>query len=949
MSTINGISFQDPRNINLKGGAQGSGVIRWAPEATKWSANPFSTTDYGLYINSAGQLVFSSTGSTTILGAAGAGGVPTWLQIFNGGNTFALAGTTWTIDNTTGNNNVLTLTNTGAGSGHIVQITNAGTGKDINGTSGTWSVTKLGAAAFLSVATATVNGAGAGITIGDSGANVVTIGTNTNTITMAKATTFSSTITVTDGQIAHTSTSNTVAPYLLTNNTATTLGAGVSSLGLMVVRSTTLTTGNALLVQLAEGTLTTGYYFNAWDSVGVASVFKIGTKGATTIAGNAFGTAALTLTAGDLVLSSGKILATAASNAASSFVFTNNTATTATVFAIAGSGVFTGSTTTSFLTITPSGLTTGTAVYLPVAALTTGTAVSVVANAVTSGSGLSITSTSAAYTSGALITGSLTSSSATLATPAGQLLNLSYSITGTALAGTVSPTNTAITVVGTMIQNGAGGTLAPSGSLVDLSIVSTQTAGTLTDSRNVLKITMPAGVTGNAILVNDLGTTHTVASINGTALTSGTVMALTGGGANLTTGIVLDVEMGAATAGTGLKVLTSGIFAGANNVVLISANSATTSAGIVSITATGLTTGTGLLVTAGGANLTTGIVADIAMGAATQGTGLRVLTSGVFAGANNLALFSANAATTTSGIVSITGTGLTSGVALLVTGGGANMTSSGVTLSVNMGAATTGNGIAIVSTGAYTAVAAGTGLLNVTGNSATTTTGLVQISGTGLTSGSALLITGGGAAQLSSGALVKLTSGAATDGTTLLVTATGAYTGTVGVMTVTANSATTGNVVVVNATALTTGQAIKVLGGSVTTGFYVALNDGALNVITIGRNGHITSNQTTAPTIAVTQQNGITAAAITAGSSDVAGNFTTTGTNNNAGTTILTITFNATYTAAPKSVMLTAANASAAGPNPAYISSITATTFVVTIPASASAGATPSWYYQVIA
>ena len=109
---------------------------------------------------------------------------------------------------------------------------------------------------------------------------------------------------------------------------------------------------------------------------------------------------------------------------------------------------------------------------------------------------------------------------------------------------------------------------------------------------------------------------------------------------------------------------------------------------------------------------------------------------------------------------------------------------------------------------------------------------------------------------------------------------------------------------------------------------------------------HLTSKQTTKPNIAVTQQNGITAAAISAGSTDTAGVITTTGTNNNAGTTILTVTFNVAYAVAPV-VVLTAANASGAGPNPPYVTSST-TGFVVTIPASATAGATPSWGYHAI-
>ena len=71
MSTYNGKPFQDPRNINLKGSVQGGGLIRWSPPQSGapalWSTNPFGTTDYGLYINSLGQLVFSSLGGANVL------------------------------------------------------------------------------------------------------------------------------------------------------------------------------------------------------------------------------------------------------------------------------------------------------------------------------------------------------------------------------------------------------------------------------------------------------------------------------------------------------------------------------------------------------------------------------------------------------------------------------------------------------------------------------------------------------------------------------------------------------------------------------------------------------------------------------------------------------------------------------------------------------------------
>lgn len=456
--------------------------------------------------------------------------------------------------------------------------------------------------------------------------------------------------------------------------------------------------------------------------------------------------------------------------------------------------------------------------------------------------------------------------------------------------------------------------------------------------------------TGLLTLTANNATTGTLALISGTGLTSGSGLTLNGGGANMTsTGVLLNANLGAAIAGSGIDITTTGTYTDTTGLLSITANSLTT--GTLEVhSATAQTSGTLWKITGGGANITTGILVDIEMGAATAGTGLKVLTSGVFAGSNNVVLVSANSATTTTGIVSITGTGLTSGSGLLVTGGGANL-ATGKVIEVAMGAATAGNGISVISTGVY--ATGSTGLVVITANSATTTTGLLQVSGTGLTSGSAILATGGGANLTSGGKVVEIAMGAATTGNGLTITSTGAYTAAAGnaLLLVTANSATTpqGGLVQVSGTGLTTGVGLKVTAAAatLTTGFYFAANDGALNTFTIGANGHLTSNQTTAPTIAVTTQNGITAAAITAGSTDTCGTITTTGTNNNGGNTVLTITFNKTYTVAPKAVIVTEVN------NSAGIASIfvttTATTFVLNIVASASSGATPSWTYTVIA
>src|ERR1035437_6269506 len=130
MSTFNGKSFTDPRNINLKGGSTGSGLIRWHPVPSgspgNWATNPFGTTDYGLYINSSGQLVFSSTGSLTVLGTPGGGGsIPSFNAVYAVNQTLTVAGTTFKIDNATNDaTNVVTVTDTGAGSGNLIQITN---------------------------------------------------------------------------------------------------------------------------------------------------------------------------------------------------------------------------------------------------------------------------------------------------------------------------------------------------------------------------------------------------------------------------------------------------------------------------------------------------------------------------------------------------------------------------------------------------------------------------------------------------------------------------------------------------------------------------------------------------------------------------------------------------------------------------------------------------------
>lgn len=312
-------------------------------------------------------------------------------------------------------------------------------------------------------------------------------------------------------------------------------------------------------------------------------------------------------------------------------------------------------------------------------------------------------------------------------------------------------------------------------------------------------------------------------------------------------------------------------------------------------------------------------------------------------GSSVVALANVTGTQTTGATFSVTNTGVYTGVGAdqII----ANSATTGVVALIQANGLTTGTGQSISSTGTLTTSG---NLQTLTANSATTSTGIQTISATGLTSGVASLITGGGANMTSGGIVQSINAGANTVGAGQLVSSTGVYTGT-GFSVVTANSATTGSISVVNGLGITSGKVLVLNGtaATMTTGFYLAANDAGLNVFTIGANGHLTSNQTTAPTIVVTTQNGITAAAITAGSTDTCGTITTTGTS--TGSTVITVSFNKTYTVAPKAVVITAANAAGGGVNTDPIVTQTATTFVLTIPSGGVYAATPSWTYFVFA
>ncbi len=604
MPTINGKPFSTTQNLNLK-----KGILRFG--ATQ-SSNPVGSADYGLYVNASGQLIFSAAGSATTLGATGgSGSIPSLDAIFQGDQTLNLGGlSTLTIDRSSGNNDVLTLTNSGGGSGALIQITNVGTGKDIEGTNDTWSFSKAG------------------------------------------------------------------------------------------------------------------------DIVANMAV----------LAGDA-GSDSITLTAGDVQISDGSINVVDADNAFSLKV-TNDTATTASVAVIAGSGAFTGSTTTSFVTITPSGLTTGTAVYLPVAALTTGKAVHVVGNAVTSGILVHIASSAAS----------------TQLTGAGRLLKVDHTgnATGTGIVAEVNSAAADETVVLKVTASAAltGSILTVSGSgVVSGTAINAGDLDGLTTGIGLSLASTSTGMTSGSLLRISTATTGAVA-------TNGIVSVRATGAYTSTSNVgLVDVVASATTAGTVVRIASSAASQTATELLRVVASGFTTGyTGNVAFFKSSSTTGAANVIAVESDNSTAGNAVSITANGLTTGTGLLVTSSGTITTTGELVSLVANSATTATGVLRLSATGLTDGYAAELTGGGANFTATGGMLHLAMGAATVGSGLKIVTSGVYTGT---TGLINIDATSATTGV-LVDIAGTGITTGTFIKLNAT-EATLTTGKYVEFYDGAAND------------------------------------------------------------------------------------------------------------------------------------------------------------------------------------------
>lgn len=297
MANYNSNRYTDYRNISL-GKVSGEGILRFGTQLT---AALSATDDRAIYVRGDALYYWNGSAETDI--TSGGSGVSTWDSLYDLDKTMTIDDTTLTFALTHATNDGLTLTGDAGSAGDVVQITNAGTGSDIKGTSGTWAFSKAGALTCASIADSTTNatlqvdgnGTGGvdicststgGITLGDdttlaASKTLTATGTGGSTIVTVTA----GDVSVADGSITLVDADNATS-VSVTNNT-------ISSATLIDVVSTSLTTGKGIAVTgngLTNGALFygessaagwgTGFFIQMNDG---SNRFTVGADGATSI------------------------------------------------------------------------------------------------------------------------------------------------------------------------------------------------------------------------------------------------------------------------------------------------------------------------------------------------------------------------------------------------------------------------------------------------------------------------------------------------------------------------------------------------------------------------------------------------------------------------------------------------------------------------------------------
>lgn len=626
------------RNVGITTTDQVQLVTRAADPTDSTLANGRFIYKTGVGFRGYAEGAWFTVPTSTTGGSAGS-----WETLYTSDKTLTIDSTTLTFAGTHATNAVLTIT--GAGTGAALQITNSSTGADVSGTSAAWSVSAAGAAVFTAVTGCNTLTAAGNLAINATGAGTISLGaTSTGAITLTRAVTATTSITITgsaDTTVLTVSAGDvSVAAGLLTlddDDTATgnlSIPSSTATSGDVIsVVANALTSGAGLKISSTNGASfsSNGGYIHISD--GSNPVFTMGRYGATVIVGNA-ATNVFTITAGNEVITAGNLTLTSGNLVMTSGSFTytagdmtmsdgqlaitdaddNNTlavvnnagiGTNAAVVSFASTGTYVGTTTKSFLTITPSGLTTGTAVYIPVALITTGKAIDIAAVATqTTGILLNVQDTGAncAITSGKAASFDLT---ATAITGTVNKTESGVSITSsrTTTTGTVSDNWDLLSVVRTDIGNLSGaGAMTAAGAVLYVENAVTNTAGTVTDTAKGIEVVMDSLGTGAGVNITHAATGGVALNIVGAATSVSDVL-ITGSGVKATGKGTLEVTNSGATAAGGavLKVGYSGTPAAATSYLANFDYTGGTNSTSIAVIIQSEGTGTPLLVTTSGA------------------------------------------------------------------------------------------------------------------------------------------------------------------------------------------------------------------------------------------------------------------------------------------------------------------------------------------------------------
>jgi hypothetical protein len=434
------------------------------------------------------------------------------------------------------------------------------------------------------------------------------------------------------------------------------------------------------------------------------------------------------------------------------------------------------------------------------------------ATGLTSGSVFQVTSATTAAVSEGIV--QLAASGAYTSSTNGALLRVTANATTAGIVSTFEGTGVTTgqivnVVAGTGLTTGSALKVAASGtSAIDTNgVVNLVHSGAFTSTSNGGLLNVTANST----------TAGVISTYSGTALTTGKVLNLVGGGATaLTSGNVLLVTgpSGAAAlsgaAGGVVNLTAAGAYTSSNNAGLLNLNAGTATGPVQVITANGLTTGTGLLIPH-----TTSVIAS-------GGSLLRLSSS------------SADTGTTTGNLLDLSSSGTTTGNLTNIALSNNSQTSATALTIAQTGvtAGYTGNLINISSTSTTGAAT----FINLTANASTVGTGQA-IAMNALTTGTLLNLASSSSAQ-STGKFINIAQTGVTTGYTgnLINLSSSSTTGAATFINLTANVSTTGIGQAITMNALTSGKGLSIASSS------TAFTGNLANITLSGSNASNTGN-----------------------------------------------------------------------------------------------------------